>query len=84
MAQAGNVESLEVECPSCGLPARDWPHLKTEGFLSPEGDFYCCKDCFEGHICECGGERREGKVFPDELIRKSGIRPNGPKGEKAE
>jgi hypothetical protein len=77
MARAGDIETMEVVCPGCGLAAQDWPHLKTEGFLSREGDFYCCKDCFEGRICDCGGERREGKVFPHQLFHKS-----APKGEK--
>jgi len=55
-------ETEEMECPGCGLPRREWPHKKTEGFLSKEGDYYCCKSCFEGSVCECGGLRQEEKL----------------------
>lgn len=69
MARAAGYEDLDVVCPGCGLAAQDWPHLKTEGFLSPQGDFYCCRDCFEGRVCACGGHEREGKVLPTERFR---------------
>lgn len=56
-----SAESFDYECPGCGLPAPDWPHGENKGFLSPGGEFFCCKNCFEGRICDCGQAQERGE-----------------------
>lgn len=75
MRESGNQadEAPDLECPGCGLPRQEWPHKTTEGFLSKDGDYYCCQNCLEGRPCECGGTRQENKGRPEELLR----RPKG-------
>jgi hypothetical protein len=55
-APVGNDELADVECPGCGLPQRLWPEAR--GFVSQEGELYCCEDCAAGEICACDPERK--------------------------
>lgn len=64
-----DLESLEVECPGCGLPVSQWPHRRSEGAISKDGEYYCCQECLEGRICDCGGERREEKIAELRRVR---------------
>lgn len=63
-----NDEEVEPTCPGCGAVQSQWAGSSADylvarsGFLGPNGDTYCCKDCAEGRACNCNPERLESLV----------------------
>ena len=48
----------ERECPGCGLPESDF--VLSSGFISQEGEIFCCRSCAQGELCLCNPTRLAG------------------------
>ena len=58
-----NVENNdERTCPGCGAAESLWAGYERKGFVSKDGELYCCEACAKGEICSCNPERLESFV----------------------
>lgn len=52
----------ERTCPGCGATESLWAGHESKGFVSRDGELYCCEACTKGEICSCNPDRMEGLV----------------------
>jgi len=48
---------LANACPRCGLEVVQWRENYGKGYISSDGETYCCVDCAQNTICTCTEDR---------------------------
>lgn len=66
-AEFAREPESETECTGCLSRRSGWTENFGKGYLSYEGDFYCCQLCARGHLCVCSARvatiaRRSGRA----------------------